>query len=127
MYKCVISARVSLAARCEKVGKYVLPMFRSLIAEELVRTYGLTQVEAAKRLGTTQAAISQYLNSKRAFKSSQQFVDVIPRIRAIANQTARRLANNEMKADEIAMEVCKLCSVLGDQEQLTQTADYYNI
>jgi predicted transcriptional regulator len=115
-----------MVARCETIGKYVLPVFRSLIAEELVHTYNLTQVEAAKRLGTTQAAVSQYLNSKRAFKSTAQFSDALPKIKAIAHETARRLANDEMSADDVATEVCRLCSVLGDEEP-NQTADDYVI
>lgn len=113
-----------MAARCEAVGKYVLPVFRSLVAEELVRTYNLTQVEAAKRLGTTQAAISQYLSSKRANKSTEQFSDILPKIRAMARETAKRLANNEMNADEVALDMCKLCSILGDEEGHQADEDY---
>jgi predicted transcriptional regulator len=116
-----------MGARCEKIGKYVLPVFRSLVAEELVHSHHLTQVEAAKRLGTTQAAISQYLNSKRAFKSTEQFSDILPKIKAIARETAQRLANKEMSADEVAIEVCRLCSILGDEEEPNQTADDYVI
>ena len=55
--------------RCEAIGKYVVPLFRSLVAKELINTYNLTQVEAAHRLGTTQAAISQYIHSKRASRA----------------------------------------------------------
>lgn len=113
-----------MAARCETVGKYVLPVFRSLVAEELVRTYNLTQVEAAKRLGTTQAAISQYLSSKRANKSTDQFSDILPKIRAMARETAKRLANNEMNADEVALDMCKLCSILDDEEGHQSDEDY---
>jgi predicted transcriptional regulator len=55
-----------MVARCETIGKYVLPVFRAFVAKELVNNHKFTQVEAAQKLGTTQAAISQYLNSKRA-------------------------------------------------------------
>jgi predicted transcriptional regulator len=50
---------IRMPSRCETVGKKVLPVFRSLIAKELMNTYNLTQVKAAQKLGTTQAAISQ--------------------------------------------------------------------
>ncbi len=96
--------------RCEAVGKYVVPMFRSLVAKELINTYNLTQVEASQRLGTTQAAISQYINSKRASKGMEQFVDVVPKIQAMASETAKRLANNEVSPDEVTVDFCKLCS-----------------
>ena len=35
--------------RCETIGKYVVPLYRSLIAKELINTYKLTQVEAAQK------------------------------------------------------------------------------
>lgn len=98
--------------RCEAVGKYVVPLFRSLVAKELINTYNLTQVEAAHRLGTTQAAISQYINSKRASKSMEQFGDVVPKIQAMAIETAKRLANKEITSDEVTVDFCKLCASL---------------
>ena len=116
-----------MGARCETIGKYVLPAFRALVAEELVHTYGLTQVEAAKRLGTTQAAISQYLNSKRAYKSTTQFNSFRPKIKKMAHDTAKRLANKEMDSDDIATDVCKLCSILDDDEGTCKTTDDYAI
>ncbi len=96
--------------RCEAIGKYVVPLFRSLVAKELINTYNLTQVEAARRLGTTQAAISQYINSKRASKGMEQFGDIVPQIQAMASETAKRLANKEITSDEVTVDFCKLCA-----------------
>ena len=73
-----------MSARCETIGKYVLQVFRSLVAKELISTYHLTQVETAKKLKTTEAAVSQYINSKRAIKGTQQLIDVRSRIQAEA-------------------------------------------
>ena len=47
---------------CETVVRYVLPAFRSLVAKKLLEEYNFTQLEAARALGTTQAAISQYVH-----------------------------------------------------------------
>ncbi len=115
-----------MVARCETISKYVLPVFRSLVAKELVNTYKLTQLEAAKKLGTTQAAISQYINSKRAFKGTEQFGNIVPKLQAMANETAKRLAKNEIKTDEITMDFCKLCSTFSEKET-NQTGDNYSI
>jgi len=98
--------------RCEAIGKYVVPLFRSMLAKELINTYKLTQVEAAQRLGTTQAAISQYVNSKRAHRGMEQFVDIVPKIQAMASETAKRLANKEISSEEVTIDFCKLCSSL---------------
>src|SRR4030067_3334806 len=110
--------------RCETVGKYVLPVFRSLVAKELIKNYDLTQVETAKKLGTTQAAISQYVNSKRAFKDMAQIDKLLPRIQAVAQETAKYLANNELNSDEVAAYVCRLCSSFSEVES-NQMGDNY--
>ena len=113
-----------MSARCETIGKYVLPVFRSLVAKELVNTYHLTQVEAAQKLGTTQAAISQYINSKRAFKGTQKFGNILPRITEIANKTAKRLADKEITWGEVTVDFCSLCSTFSDAESDQTKEDY---
>ena len=104
-----------MGPRCETIGRYVLPIFRSLVAKELISTYGLTQFEAARKLGTTQAAVSQYVNSKRAFKGEKHLDLVLPKIQAIASSTAKRLAENEVGADEVTLDFCRLCSIFGEE------------
>jgi len=115
-----------MGPRCETIGKYVLPIFRSLVARELVNTYNLTQVETAKKLGTTQAAISQYINSKRAFKGTEQIDKLLPQIRSMARKTAKRLANDELTPDDVSVDFCKLCSSFCKVES-SQIADDYVI
>lgn len=115
-----------MSARCETIGKFVLPVFRSLVAKELVSTYHLTQVEAAKKLKTTQAAISQYINSKRAIKATQEFNDILPKIQATAKETAKRLANSETTWDDVTLDFCKLCLTFYGNEE-NETGDNYTI
>ena len=98
-----------MATRCETVGKYILPVFRSLIARELINTYNLTQVEVAQKLGTTQAAVSQYVNSKRAFKGTEKLGDIMLQLQTIAGETAKRLAKNQIRPDEISVNFCRFC------------------
>jgi predicted transcriptional regulator len=115
-----------MSARCESIGKFVLPVYRSLVAKELISTYQLTQVEAAKKLKTTQAAISQYLNSKRANKGMEQFSAVLPRINAEAKITAKQLANQKTTWDEVTLDFCKLCSTFYVIDE-NKTGDNYTI
>ena len=115
-----------MSARCETIGKYVLPVFRSLVAKELIGTFHLTQVEAAKKLKTTQAAVSQYINSKRAIKGTEQFSDILPKIQEEAKKTAKRLANQETTWDEVTLDFCKLCSTFYAKEE-DKTGDSYII
>jgi uncharacterized protein len=95
--------------QCEIVGKYVLPIFRSMLAKELVQKHHLSQTEAAKRLGTTQAAVSQYLSSKRAYKGSEQVEQYLPKIQAMATETAQKLVNKEIASKDVTFDFCKLC------------------
>lgn len=113
-----------MSARCETIGKYVLPVFRSLVAKELVGTHHLTQVDAAQMLGTTQAAISQYINSKRAFKGTEQFGNILPRIKAEAKKTAHRLADKEVNWNEVTLDFCKLCATFSEPEAFQVHEDY---
>ncbi len=111
--------------RCETIGKFVLPVFRALVAKELVNIHHLTQVDTAKKLRTTQAAISQYVTSKRAIKGSKQSTVLLPKIQAMASDTANRLAKNLVSWDEVTLSFCKVCSTLFVEED--KTGDNYNI
>jgi predicted transcriptional regulator len=95
--------------QCEMIGKYVLPIFRSILAKELVQNYHLSQTEAAKKLGTSQAAISQYLSSKRAYKGIEHVEPFMPKIQAMARETARKLINKEITVGDITPGFCSLC------------------
>ena len=44
---------------------YILPLIRKELAKALLN-YNLTQKEIASKLGLTEAAVSQYINEKRA-------------------------------------------------------------
>ena len=96
--------------QCEIIGKYVLPVFRSLLAKALVQEYHLSQTETAKKLGTTQAAVSQYLSSKRAYKGMEHVEEFLPKLQVMANETAKKLVSKEISAGDITVDFCKLCS-----------------
>ncbi len=113
-----------MGPRCETIGRYVLPIFRSLVAKELIDTYNLTQVETAEKLGTTQAAISQYVNSKRALKSTERVNKLLPKIREMATKTAKRLAEDELPSGDVPIDFCKLCISFFEAESKEIDADY---
>lgn len=113
--------------RCEKIGKYLLPLFRSSVAKELVVTHELTQNQASEILGTTQAAISQYINSKRAVKSSNELEHMLPTIRELARQTAEQLAKKQVTWREVSSNFCKICSNMFDAVITNKTGDNYII
>ncbi|HEX7482906.1 MAG TPA: transcriptional regulator [Candidatus Bathyarchaeia archaeon] len=104
--------------QCEIIGKYVLPIFRSMLAKELVQKYNFSQTEAANKLGTTQAAVSQYLSSKRAYKGIEHVEEYLSKIQEMAAETANKLVNKEMKVQDITFDFCKLCVTFCKKDDL---------
>ena len=94
---------------CENVSRYILPIYRSYLAKELIDKHGFTQVETAAKLGTTQAAISQYIHSKRGFKGITQYENIIPKIQVVAAETAKRIVTEEINTEEIMSVFCDIC------------------
>jgi predicted transcriptional regulator len=104
---------------CESIGRLLLPFFRAHIARELIEKYGFTQVETAKKLRTTQAAISQYLRSKRGIGDLEQFKNLLPMIQSAASEIASEIALGRMEPDKIALKFCELC--LSVQKKILRT------
>jgi len=50
---------------CDSMVRNLLPPMRAEMVSRLVQKQGLSQSDAAKRLGLTRAAVSQYLSRKR--------------------------------------------------------------
>lgn len=92
---------------CELVVKAVLPTIRASIAEELIKKHGMTQKEAAKILGLTTAAVSQYLSEKRATKrnldafQSRVFDEMV-------NQAAETIASSPGEIETMKA-FCRCC------------------
>ena len=54
---------------CEIIVQEILPSVRAMVAVKLTNTYGLSQEQAAVKMGTSQPAISQYKREIRGHKS----------------------------------------------------------
>lgn len=93
---------------CEEIVQEFLPAFRSLIAKELIDKYNFSQVEVAEKLGTTQAAVSQYLSSKRGQKNSSK-IKSMSKVKAVASEVAKDVAENKLQEFDMTSSFCKLC------------------
>ncbi|MEM3590941.1 MAG: helix-turn-helix domain-containing protein [Candidatus Bathyarchaeia archaeon] len=94
---------------CESIGRRLTPVFRAYIAKELIEKHGFTQIEAAKKLGITQAAISQYLRSKRGVKDLEEFKDFLPLIESAASEVAGEIVSGKIDSSRVALKLCELC------------------
>jgi len=101
-----------MSTNCEAVARHVLPLYRAFVAKELIEKYGCTQVQAAKKLGTTQAAISQYLTSKRGHKNNSEYDVISADVKGAAAKVAKRMSETEVSRDEFSASFCDLCTAL---------------
>ena len=70
---------------CEIIVSDVLPAMRAVLANEMSKTYGLSQVQISKKLGITQPAISQYIRELRGQRakvilSNEKMMDLIKKL-----------------------------------------------
>ncbi|MGQ9543906.1 MAG: transcriptional regulator [Candidatus Bathyarchaeia archaeon] len=105
---------------CEDIVQRFLPAFRCLVTKELIEKHKLSQVEVARILGTTQAAISQYLGSKRGFKDSERLRS-IPSVIATAVRVAKELVDGDPARLDVNMNFCKVCLALRECKNLYET------
>jgi predicted transcriptional regulator len=101
-----------MSTSCESVARYILPLYRAFVAKELIEKYNYTQVQAAKKLGTTQAAISQYMTSKRGHKSLPNYDEIAPLVKKAAAKIAKRITTTEISLEEFSESSCELCRFL---------------
>jgi len=90
---------------CERAVWYNLPQIRADIAVGLVKS-GMTQSQAAKKLGVTPAAVSQYMNKKRgqqAVKSKSYKEEIAVAVERIAEGANAR---------DLQSLVCKCCQII---------------
>jgi len=99
---------------CEVISRYFLPAFRSLVAKRLIKDYAFTQVAAAKKLGITQAAISQYLYSKRGAEKLNQ-LEKIPEVKEVVTALAKEIAEGNVSGEEVVLRLCEACKALKGQ------------
>lgn len=78
--------------------RYILPAIRREFARIFIQEHKLSQKEAAKILGLTEAAVSQYRHSKRA-KDVVFSSEVVDEIKASANKI---LAEKDNKQNLVA-------------------------
>lgn len=93
---------------CELIVWYVLPSIRRELARELVENHNLTQAEVARRFGVTDAAISQYLKSKRGTNKEMENSGKYPEFKIEVEKAAVRMLNGS----DIVTETCSICMMV---------------
>jgi predicted transcriptional regulator len=99
---------------CEIVVNKVLPHIRADIVKILTQEYNMKQIEVSKRLGITQASVSQYLSSSRG--GDKEFHNLFPEMEGHAKNIAEKIANGEGKESQVAL-LCGMCSKMREEEK----------
>ena len=94
---------------CEVTVGQVLPFIRALVAKRLVEGYGLSQSQAAKRLGMSQPAISQY---RRELRGSRTGLREYPKLLDMVNSIAKGVSEGSLNQEQATLEFCKICKYL---------------
>lgn len=93
---------------CELMLWNHLPAIRKELAVALINDHGLSQRDAAEKLGVTPAAVCQYLAKKRG-----QQLTITTSIKQEIGISAARIKNN----GSATIETCRLCRLI--QSQMT--------
>lgn len=90
---------------CEYMMWHGLPVIRKEIAECMITTFGLSQKEAAEKLGVTPAAVCQYRSRKRGnIKIDDPVV-----LKQISISAERIIKSSD---GIVISETCRLCRLL---------------
>ncbi len=91
---------------------YLIPTVSASLAKQLAKE-GLSQSQIAEKLGTTRAAVSQYLSGKRGTelrlgKKSKKALDAL----------AKKLAKSESDDAGLSLAMCGICAIARKEKVL---------
>jgi uncharacterized protein len=85
---------------CDTMVRNLLPPMRAEMVSRLINEQGLTQSDAAKRLGVSRAAVSQYISRKRGAGE----VEISTELDAMIDRWALAVVTGESD-----MNLCDVC------------------
>lgn len=91
----------------------MLPHIRADIVRILINNYEMKQIEVSKRMGITQASVSQYLSSLRG--GDDAFQKMFPEMKEYTQSIAEKIASGENKEGQIAL-LCQICEHIREKE-----------
>ncbi|HIH29298.1 MAG TPA: transcriptional regulator [Thermoplasmata archaeon] len=92
-------------APCEYMIWNGIPSIRKELAEALIKEFGLSQRDAAEKLGLTPSAVCQYLSKKRG--KTDLFDETIIQEISIS---AHRIMKND--GTDVIIETCRICRLV---------------
>ena len=95
---------------CEVAARTLIPSIRAAIAFVMIKEYNITRYEAAKKLGTTPAAITNYLEGRRGSKYLDRLLSD-RRLYSLVSEAARIVAEGRSSeyTERYRRIVCSIC------------------
>jgi len=96
---------------CSVVVRYILPAVNARIAMELIERHGMKRSQAAKKMGLTPAAVTQYLANSRG----GAYIDLIGKsdeANKIIAKIADGLANGKFSVYDVLDNICAICQAI---------------
>jgi len=90
---------------CEYLLWNGIPTIRKELAESMIKQFGLSQRQAAEKLGITPSAVCQYLSKKRG--KTDIFDETIIQEITIS---AKRIMKND--GADVVIETCRICRLV---------------
>ena len=99
---------------CELVVGKILPSLRASVVKELSGKYDMKQSEIARKLGITQASVSQYLSAARAGDGS--IIERFPKILSYAEDISERIVAGESRRQWYGA-LCEACMDIREEDE----------
>lgn len=99
---------------CELVVGKILPSLRASVVKDLSGKHDMKQSEIARKLGITQASVSQYLSSARAGDS--KMVERFPKILSYAEDISERIVAGESRHQWYGV-ICRACKDIREDDE----------
>lgn len=97
---------MTLIQPCEIIVRTLIPSVRAAVTRELIEKHNLKQVEVAKLLGVTQAAVSQYMRGTRGGVFDLSRDDDIA---SMVSKLAEGLAKGSLSWFDASTLTCEVC------------------
>ena len=93
-------------------AKSLIPAIRSILAQKLIKEYGLKEEDVAKVLGVTQAAVSNYVRGTRGDTQLVTKLESVLEVTRMIEDIARDLASNKAYTPSTMAKFVQLCNYM---------------
>jgi len=113
LYLSICNNTESMKPFCEIIVASVLPAVRAVLANELSKTYNLSQTQISKKLGMTQPAISQYKRELRGHRT--KIITSNEKIMNLIRKMAHDVALSDVDPKDLHKQFCIICKTIREE------------